>query len=150
MAKTFNVYDGNGKTVLENQRGPTLTIPDLTPNTTYKGYYVSPSDDTADKSYLDDIITADEVPSAPTITVTPGNGQVSFSIKPGNDAGSAVTGYRIYYASTSDTDMSTVDVSATGAITSLLNGVAYTLEAVAINNAGESERSADVTATPVG
>lgn len=147
MARTFNVYDATGKPILVNQVAPIL-LTDLTPNTTYKGYYVSPSDDLSTKSYVDDIVTADEVPSAPTIAVTAGNGQVTFVITPGDDAGTAVTGYRVYYASQTDTDMTAVDVAATGTIDELMNDTAYTFEAVAINNAGESERSTDVTITP--
>lgn len=149
MAKRFDVYDSNGKAVLTNVASP-ITIPDLTPNTTYPGYKVAPAG-TTEMHSVDDIVTADEPASAPTLAVTAGNGLVSYTIAPGDDAGSAVTGYRMYYASTTDMDMIAIELGdqLTGTVTDLANGVQYTFEAASVNNAGESDRSADVTVTPV-
>ena len=149
MAQKFDVFDGNGKAVLTGVAAP-ITLTDLLPNTIYSGYSVAPTG-TLDKHPVDDIVTADEAPSAPTLTVTAGNGEVSYNIVPGADAGSAVTGYRIYYAGPSDADMIAVDLGTalTGTVTDLVNGTEYTFEAVTVNNLGESDRSIDIKATPV-
>lgn len=149
MAQRFDVYDSTGKAILTNVANP-ITIPDLTPNTTYKGYQVAPTG-TTEMHPVDDIVTDDEPASAPALAITSGNGQVSYTITPGDNAGSAVTSYRMYYASASDTDMIAVELGnqLTGTVTDLANGVGYTFEAVSINNAGESDRSNDVTVTPV-
>lgn len=86
-------------------------------------------------------------PAAPTdVTATPGDGQVTVSW-------SAVTGaiaYKVYYGTTSDAYTQSVsDITSTSTtVTGLTNGTLYYFAVTAIGTGGESDTSAEVSATP--
>jgi cellulose 1,4-beta-cellobiosidase len=90
------------------------------------------------------------VPAAPAgLTATAGNAQVALSWT----ASSGATGYNVKRATTSGGPYTTVasGVTATSYTnTGLTNGTAYYYVVSAVNSAGESANSAQVTATPNG
>ncbi|QBJ03645.1 major tail protein [Lactobacillus phage 3-521] len=144
---TFDIYDANNTKVVDAQASP-VSITGLKPNTTYKGYqatYAGKSDKTA----IPDFTTLDVVSGAPTLAVTPGDGKVDVTLTAGTNSGSDVTDYKVYY--TDGKTPLTMDLkgSLTGTITGLTNGTEYTFQAVAVNGAGESDKSSSVTSTPV-
>ena len=144
---TFDIYDENNTKVVAAQASP-VSITGLNPNTTYTGYQATYAGQ-EDKTALPDFTTLDVVPGAPTLVVTPGDGQVAVTLTAGANAGSAVTDYKVYY--TDGTTPLTMDLenSLTGTITGLTDGTEYTFQATAINGAGESDKSSSVTGTPV-
>ena len=144
---TFDIYDENNTKVVAAQASP-VSITGLNPNTTYTGYQATYAGQ-EDKTALPDFTTLDVVPGAPTLVVTPGDGQVAVTLTAGANAGSDVTDYKVYY--TDGITPLTMDLkgSLTGAITGLTNGTEYTFQATAINGAGESDKSSSVTGTPV-
>lgn len=139
MAKQFTVFDGSGKAVLTSPSP--MVLADLTPHTSYAGYTVSDGTTTVP---VDDILTTDVVPGLPGLSIVAGNGQVTYTITPGTDDGSPVTGYKLYY------DNKTFDcgMNLTGTITGLMNAVQLTFAATASNDAGESALSNSVQVTP--
>lgn len=144
---TFDIYDASNTKVVDAQASP-VSITGLTPNTTYKGYQATYAGK-EDKTALPDFTTLDVVPGAPTLAVTPGDGKVDVTLTTGTNSGSDVTDYKVYY--TDGKTPLTMDLkgSLTGTITGLTNGTEYTFKAVAINGAGESDKSSSVTGTPV-
>ena len=96
------------------------------------------------------------VPDAPTgLSATAGDGSVTLSwTDPQNPS---ITGYQVR-TKTADatewgawTDLSgTSATSTTATVTALTNGTAYNLQIRAVNPTGESQPSAEVTATPTG
>jgi titin len=92
------------------------------------------------------------IPAAPTdLTATPGNAEVELDWTRTTYA----TSYNIYYATSAGvtTASSSVSIdggdSTTAAITGLTNGTTYYFAISAVNNTGESDLSAEVTATPL-
>jgi predicted RNase H-related nuclease YkuK (DUF458 family) len=88
-------------------------------------------------------------PQAPTnLAATPGNGSVSLSWTGSNGA----TSYNIYRGTSSGEESKLASgVSGTSYTdSSAVNGTAYFYEVTAVNSAGESGRSNEVTATPEG
>lgn len=144
---TFDIYDANNTKVVAAQASP-VSITGLKPNTTYKGYQATYAGQES-KTALPDFTTLDVVPGAPTLVVTPGDGQVDVTLTAGANAGSDVTDYKVYY--TDGKTPLTMDLknSLTGTITGLTDGTEYTFQATAINGAGESDKSSSVTGTPV-
>jgi hypothetical protein len=83
------------------------------------------------------------------LTAAPGNGQVALSWSAATNAGA----YNVYYATSPGVNKSTStkipNISSTSTIlTGLTNGVAYYFAVAAINSAGESPLSNEVSATP--
>lgn len=86
------------------------------------------------------------IPSAPqNLVATPGDEQVILSwVAPADNGGSAITKYKV----SNDNGLNWIDTSDTGyTFTGLTNGVTYTFQVLAVNNAGDGT-SATVTATP--
>jgi len=92
------------------------------------------------------------LPSAPrNLKGIGGNGKITLSWEaPENDGGSAITGYRIYWGSTSGnyTESKEVGNVLTHTITGLTNGQTYYFAVSAINEAGEGEISMETLALP--
>lgn len=89
-------------------------------------------------------------PDAPTIgAATPGDGQVSVAFAaPGNNGGSAITGYTVI---SSPGGITAAGTTSPITVTGLTNGTAYTFTVVATNAAGTSTASgASGSATPKG
>jgi subtilisin family serine protease len=93
-----------------------------------------------------------EPPSAPTLSVSPGNGLVNLSwTVPAADGGAAITAYEIYRGTASGSLglWQTVDDSWTSIQNiGLTNGTAYYYQVAAVNSAGIGERSNEASATP--
>ena len=146
-AQEFDVYDDKGNKIVNSQVSP-VSITGLNPNTTYKGYQATYAGQ-SNKTELPDFTTLDVVPGAPTLAVTPGDGKVDVALTAGTDLGSAVTDYKVYYTDGKTPLTMDLKSSLTGTITGLTNGTQYTFQAVAVNGAGESDKSSSVTGTPV-
>jgi subtilase family serine protease len=96
------------------------------------------------------------VPGAPILnTATPGNTSVSLSWSaPSNNGGSPVTGYDVYEGTTSGLESYTTPVvpttsSTTVTVTGLTNGTTYYFTVKAMNLAGPSAASNQLSAAPV-
>ena len=98
--------------------------------------------------------TISTVPGSPTgLTATSGNAQVSLSwTAPGNNGGSAITGYNVYRGTASGAEgsapIATGIASTTYTDTRLTNGQAYFYKVTAVNSVGESAQSNEASATP--
>jgi hypothetical protein len=92
-------------------------------------------------------------PDAPSgLSATAGDGQIGLSWTEPSDNGSAITDYVIEYKSGSgsyQTFADGVSTTASGTVTGLTNGVAYTFRVSAVNVIGTSSPSSTVTSTPV-
>ncbi len=86
------------------------------------------------------------VPSAPTVTATPGDEMVTLSWTAGIDGGSSVTGWQ---SRTNNGEWTTLAGSGatTAPVQNLTNGVAYTFEVRAVNDVGAGA-SGTASATP--
>ena len=90
-------------------------------------------------------------PNAPTLnTPTAGDGQVTLSWSKPGDGGSAITGYNIYRGTSSGAESfhTAVDAVLSYTDTGLTNGQTYYYQVSAVNEVGESDRSAERSATP--
>ena len=88
-------------------------------------------------------------PAAPTITVTPGNGQLTIAFTPGSDGGSAITNYE--YSTNSGgtwTPRSPAATTSPFVIGGLINGTAYQVQLRAVNAIGNGAPSEPWPATP--
>ena len=96
---------------------------------------------------------APTAPSAPALnSATAGNGSVSLAWSaPSSDGGSAVSGYKVYRATSSgnETLLTTLGTGTTWTDTSVTNGTSYYYQVSAVNSVGESSRSSERSATPV-
>lgn len=92
------------------------------------------------------------VPDAPTsLVATPSDSAVSIAFTaPASDGGSAITNYKYSIdGGATFTDFSPAQTSSPVTITALTNGTAYDIQLRAVNAAGDSSASSQVTATPV-
>lgn len=86
------------------------------------------------------------VPAGPTVTLTPGDGQISIAWSDNSNGGAAITAHRIYV---NGTGMSPNTGASPYVLTGLANGTAVSIEVSAINSVGEGPKSAAQSATPV-
>jgi titin len=87
------------------------------------------------------------VPGAPTITsVQVGAGTASIAFTPGNNGGSAITGYR--YSTTSGSSWTTTSTASPLSLTGLTNGTTYSFELEAINASGDGAPTTTSFTTP--
>jgi hypothetical protein len=91
-------------------------------------------------------VTLANLPAAPSVTLTAGDGQVSIAWTDGSNGGAAITAHRIYV---NGTGMSPITSASPFVLTGLANDVAVSIEVTAINSAGESARSTAQSVTPV-
>jgi fibronectin type 3 domain-containing protein len=98
--------------------------------------------------------SAPSVPSAPqSLAATAGSGSVSLSWRtPTSDGGAAISGYNVYRGTSSGAESTTPvapNVSGTAFTdTGLTNGTTYFYTVAAVNSAGPSAQSNEVSATP--
>lgn len=85
------------------------------------------------------------VPAAPTVTLTPGDGQVSIAWVDNSNGGAAITAHRIYV---NGAGMSPITSASPYVLTGLPNGTAVAIEVAAINSVGEGAKSASQSSTP--
>nr|WP_238323125.1 glycoside hydrolase family 6 protein [Gorillibacterium massiliense] len=156
-ATSYNVKQattsgGTYTTVATGVTATSYTNTGLTNGTTY--YYVVSAVNSAGESTNSTQVSATPVsgvtvPSAPTgLTATAGNAQVALSWT----ASSGVTSYNVKRATTSGGTYTTVATGVTTTSytnTGLTNGTAYYYVVSAVNSAGESANSTQVSATPV-
>ena len=94
------------------------------------------------------------VPGAPTLdSATAGNGSVTLSWSaPASDGGSAITGYKVWGATSSgnETVLTTVGNVTSWSNTGLTNGTTYYYKITAVNGMGQSFFSNERFATPAG
>jgi len=137
----------------------TVVIPGYTDNSVSNGvtyyYVVTAVNDVGESPYSNEVSATPEqevvAPDAPTeLVAVPGDGQVSLSWQaPVDDGGSAVTGYRVY-RKTGDSSYSLLTTIIALGYTdgSVSNGVTYYYIVTAVNSAGESPYSNEVSTTP--
>ncbi|GAA2599775.1 hypothetical protein GCM10010435_94020 [Winogradskya consettensis] len=94
-------------------------------------------------------VTPVDVPSAPTIAVTPGDRQVSVSFTPPAAQGSAITGYEVSLDGGPWTTLqsTTTNGMVTATVADLINGTTYGIRVRAVNDQGPSLASAEQSAT---
>ncbi|MEI6796523.1 MAG: fibronectin type III domain-containing protein, partial [Methanomassiliicoccales archaeon] len=132
----------------------TITVTGLTPGQQY--YFAVKAVNAAGDSLLSNAPSATPytVPSAPTLnTATAGINLVHLTwIAPSSNGGSAITGYKVFYgtSSTPSTQFGAVLSAATSAIdvTGLSAGTLYSFGVAAVNLAGDSPLSNVLTALP--
>ncbi len=93
-----------------------------------------------------------KVPGKPTnLQVVEGDGKVNLSWTPSAEDASEITGYKIYRGLSQDNLNIVIDIGAktSYADEGLLNNVTYYYRVAAVNADGESEKSAEVSATPL-
>jgi titin len=92
------------------------------------------------------------LPSAPTVTATPGNRQVALSWVTPADGGSAITDYVVQFKAHADSSWSTfadgTSASPNVIVTGLLNGTSYDFRVSSTNVVGTSSVSSTVASTP--
>jgi fibronectin type 3 domain-containing protein len=90
-------------------------------------------------------------PGAPTLNgATAGNGSVALAWSaPASNGGAAITGYRVYRATSSggETLLTTLGVTTSWTDTGAVNGTAYYYKVSAVNSIGESTLSNEMSAT---
>ena len=92
----------------------------------------------------------DDVPGAPTLSATPGNGQVALSWTTPSAGSSAITGYKVFRGTTpgGGTLLTTTGVTNSYTDTTAANGTTYYYTVAAVNSAGTGTASNEVSATP--
>ena len=160
-ASSYNVYSGTSASSLSllvsGLSSPTYTVTGLTPSTNYFfAVTATNATGTSPQSGVASATTsAPGAPSAPTsLVATAGNASVNLSwTAPSSNGGSPITGYVVYYSSSSGSELtgSSYSTSATTAtISSLNNATTYYFEVVATNGYGDSVVSNEASATPAG
>lgn len=86
------------------------------------------------------------VPAAPTVTLTPSDGQISIAWIDGANNGATITSHKIYVNGSLNT---TISSASPYALSGLTNGTAYSVEVAAVNAAGEGPKSAAQNSTPI-
>ncbi len=151
-AATYNVKRsstaGGPYATVGSSSTPNFTNTGLTNGTTY--YYVVSAVNTAGESGNSNEASATpnlSIPSAPTgVSATAGNGQVVVSWS----ASSGAASYNVKQSTTAGGPYTTVGspTATTFTATGLTNGTTYYYVVTAVNGAGESGNSAQVSATP--
>lgn len=85
------------------------------------------------------------VPAAPTVTLTPGAGQISIAWVDGSNGGATITAHTIYVNGAA---MLPITSASPYVLTGLANGTSVNIEVSATNSAGEGAKSAVQSATP--
>ncbi|MDG6220588.1 MAG: fibronectin type III domain-containing protein, partial [Candidatus Thermoplasmatota archaeon] len=153
----YKIYWGTTSGNLPNAisvAGTSYTHTDRTNGQTYY-YHISAINtvgEGAKSSEASAIPTSDPtVPSAPqNLVATPGNETVSLSWQPpSSDGGGAITGYKIYWGTTSGNLPNTISVTGTSYThTNRTNGQIYYYKISASNSLGEGPQTAEASVTP--
>ena len=122
-----------------------LTITDTVPsvlstNFTYQIYSVNNVGQSA--TYVDTVVTTNNVPSAPVLAVTTGTTVLSWNA-PASDA--TITGYKVFRDSVLLTTVTTLTHTD---FTTIVFGNSYVYKVVAVSSLGDSADSNNVTTTP--
>ena len=156
----YNVYRGTAsgaETLLAgNMSGTSYTDSAVTGGTQYfyKVTAVNANGESADSNEASATPAGSgsaTVPGAPTrLAAAPGNGTVSLSwTVPADNGGSPIIGYDVYRATTSGNELAIGNSTTTSfADTGLANGTTYYYEVSAVNAAGQSADSSEVSVTP--
>ncbi|MCB1017430.1 MAG: fibronectin type III domain-containing protein, partial [Acidimicrobiales bacterium] len=120
------------------------------------GSYLDRNWNTADSRFLEDVPGTPQPPGPPqSVVATPGDHQVTLSwTKPTSDGGGPVLGYRVYrdgqplppVTTAPTTDGSDLVAGTSYTDTDAVNGVPHGYQVTAVNEIGESARSAVVSA----
>ena len=158
-ATSYALYEGATPTslALVNSAitGTSTTVTGLTPSTGY--YFALSATNSAGASAVGSstlvTTTALSAPSAPTaLSGTSGNTSVSLKwTAPASTGGSPITGYTVYYATTSGGELqgsSLASATTSTTVSGLTNGTPYYFEVVATNTIGSSAVSNEVAVTP--
>lgn len=156
MANTLAIFKKGEDTPAFNGDATSATITGLAPNASvaagdYQGAF-SDGKNFSDKVDVPAFKVKDAVQSAPTVAATAGDASFAYTITAGKTSGgSAVTGYKLSYATDGKTwtDVDVASDALTGTVDTLTNGTEYQVKAIAINAAGNSADSAIVKVTPV-
>src|ERR1039457_29313 len=151
-ATSYNVQrattSGGPYTTIASPTTASYTDTGLTNGTTY--YYVASAVNTAGESANSSQVSATPQPAIPptptNLTATAGNGQVGLSWS----AASGATSYNVKRATTSGGPYTTIGSPTTASYTDtgLTNGTTYYYVVSAVNTAGQSTNSSQVSATP--
>lgn len=149
MVENFDIYNDKDTKIVTNQPSP-IVISSLAPATKYSGYKIAYTGKDL-KTTIDDFTTTNQAPGKPTLKAVAGNGKLDVTFTDGENLGTAITKRTIYWKS-KDGKTGTADfgTSLSGSVSGLTNTTEYTLQGVCTNAAGDSERSDEVKATPVG
>lgn len=152
-ATSYNIYrattsGGEGNTVYKNVTANSYTDIGLTNGITYY-YQISAANGVGQSGKSGEVsATPQSAPATPTgVTATAGNAQVTLSWS----ASTAATSYNIFRATTPGGEGITVYQNVTTLSftdTGLTNGITYYYQVSALNGAGPSAKSSEVSATP--
>lgn len=140
---TFDIYDDKGTKVVDGKPSPDV-ISSLTSNSVFSGYWATYAGKTA-KLALPDIVTT---PGKPAVTVTAGDGKLTYTITPATGDGAAERSYVVSHSTDGKTFTDVETSTVTGDITGLTNDTVYTVKVTAKNAGGSSTESDTVTGTP--
>ena len=126
----------------------------LTNGTAY--YFAVSAVNSKGESIKSNVMSATPAPTATNAPVlssaTAGNATVALAwVAPTDNGGAAVSGYKVYRGTTSGSTslVATLGVVTSYSDTSLTNGTTYYYAVTAVNSAGESVKSNELSATPV-
>jgi len=137
-----------GLPIIQSGTASPITIINLTNGTTYQVIVrgVNASGNGAPSIAVPG--TPGNVPDAPTITVAPGNGQLTVTVTPSFNGGSPITGYRYSVGGAIIPPVTDPPINSPFTITGLTNGTSYSVVAYAVNLIGTGPGSAPVSGTP--
>ena len=146
----FRDTSSGGSFSTQRYSGSALSFTDsnLTQGTTY--YYKVRASNGAGTSPLSNWQSGTTIPSSPTASAVPGDGQVtvSWAAVPG------ATSYNVYYAAGSSVTIggagvtTVLNANSPCLVSSLTDGIQYAFIVTAVNSGGESAASSPATATP--
>lgn len=153
--KNYDILDDKGNVKASNQPAP-ITVSGLSANTTYSGWQARYTGEKIMQTLASFTTKAAEAalakPSAPTVTVTAGDGSADYTITDANISKEQVSSLKVLYQADGASDWTTVNIDdptkLTGTVKSLTNGTAYSFKAIATNASGDSADSTVVKVTP--
>ena len=157
----YKIYRGTssgGESYLAEVSGTTLSYNDTSVTNGQTYYYYVTAVNSAGESQPSNEVSATpqssvSAPSAPqNLQATAGNGYVLLNWQaPSNNGGASITEYKIYRGTSSGSESYLAEVSGSTTSyndTSVTNGNTYYYYVTAVNSAGESPASNEVSATP--
>jgi hypothetical protein len=143
----YSVNNGSSFTSAGTTDSP-ITITDLSNGTTYQ--IVIRAVNAVGNGYPSTAVmgTPVTIPSEPTITVVPGNEQLTVYVTPPFNGGSPIIDYQYSISTTEPLQWVSVGLINPFIITNLTNGTLYTVQLKAVNRIGEGFPSTPVDAIP--